>query len=431
MKFKNLDSPGRHSDNSNLQILNRVRLIAINTQIALILVAVFYLDIRLPVIWLSSIIIIEIILQCYSYFRVKYSPIIYANEVFIHIIIDSLILAGLVYFTGGANNPFIYLLLLSVALGTLMLTPRNLLIVSAIQLLLYSLLNIYQRPLELGTESPLASFHLHLAGMWINFVITVLLIAIFGLLARHSMLKQEKKIQLMREKQLKDEQILALGIMSAGAAHEMGTPLSTMAIVVDDLQNQSLPDLVNKDLELLMLQISNCRKIIQSLATKSHQAQVSLQEKNNKQTEQSGLKKRFIQVIENWLVYRPEIELQQNWDKNIAEINFNFPISIEQAVTNLLDNAADASIANQSKIVSILFYISNNNLIIEIHDRGKGMSSELSQSIGAQLQETKKQNGLGWGLFLTNASIERVKGNVELVENKYGGTLTRVCLPLK
>ncbi len=422
----------RYSNRENIQILNRVRLIAINGQLILILFATWSLDIHLPLNWLLSLLVLEVIFQLYCHYRVKQLAPIKSNELFVSIVFDSVVLAGIVYFSGGANNPFIYLLLISTALGTFMLTPISLLLVVIIQLLLYSLLNIYQRPLELGDSSPLASFHLHLAGMWVNFVLTVILIAIFGLLTRRAMLVQENKIQNFREAQLKDEQILSLGIMSASAAHELGTPLSTMAIIVEDLKHQELPSSVNNDMDLLATQIANCRQIIQDLNDQSSytRKQLTKQKVNDELTFRPLLKEQLELLINNWLVYRPQVQAQQFWSDEFCDINQFISISVEQALTNLLNNAADASLDNHSDIVEIKGMLKNKQLVIEIKDYGKGLSEDIKSSLGASIQDTKKDGGLGWGLFLTNASIERVGGKVRLIESEAGGTITQVFLPL-
>jgi len=319
-----------------------------------------------------------------------------------------------------------------------MLTPRYLLLVTAVQLLLYSLLNIYQRPLELGDSSPLASFHLHLTGMWVNFALTAVLIAGFGLLVRHSMSKQEKQIQDLREKQLKDEQILSLGIMSASAAHELGTPLATMAIVVDDLiHEQDESNRVHQDMRLVANQINDCRNIIKALNEKSRYTKKQLIRQTDTKTPEieNNLKSQLQTIIENWLVYRPQIKIQQNWDNEFEKINYNLPISVEQAVTNLLDNAADASLDNSNDSVEISCEIKQTSnqqqLQIDILDFGKGLTPTKRASLGAGIQETEKTNGLGWGLFLSNASIERMGGEVHLLDTELGGTLTRVSLPME
>jgi len=414
----------------NIKILNRVRLIAINSQIAMILFATFYLDILLPLQSLFALVTFEIAWQLFSRHRVKNVSVISSREVLLHILFDSLILAGLIYFSGGPNNPFIYLLLLSIALGTVMLKPRELIIVAALELSLYSLLNIFQRPLELGESSPLASFHLHLMGMWVNFGLTVILIALFGYLARQSLLKKEKQIRQLREKQLKDEQVLSLGIMSAGAAHELGTPLSTMAIVVDDLKHEAIPESIQDDLELLSQQINSSREIIQALGDKSRRIRQQLAMQGQAMQDVT-LKEQLEKIVENWLVYRPQIQLKQKWHPGAAELSMNLPISVEQAVTNLLDNAADAGLANRQEVVEVVFAIESDQLIIEIRDQGQGITTEQKEAAVNHIQETQKKDGLGWGLFLSNASIERVGGKVRLLPYEAGGTITRISLPQK
>jgi len=429
-----LESPSSAPNLENIKILNRVRFIAINAQLVLIIFSVFYLDIKLPLLWIGSLIAIEILFEFYSVYLVKKEKPVSSIELSIHITIDSLIVAGLIYFTGGANNPFIYILLLPVALGSFMLAARYLLFITALELSLYSLLNVYQRPLELGDSSPLASFHLHLAGMWVNFILTVILIAIFGLLTRRAMMKQEKRIQAMREKHLQDEQILGLGIMSASAAHELGTPLSTMAIIVDDLRHSDDTQNLVQDMTLLNEQIIKCKKIIGGLSDKSRHAKQQLieQQNDNEGLQSVNLIEQLNRTIENWLVYRPQIKVEKSIDNSVSSNSLKISISLEQAITNLLDNAADASIENGKDSVEISIYLEEENLlIIDILDSGCGIIPETKKSLGTQIQDTKKQDGLGWGVFLSNVSIERAGGKVQLLENKNGGTLTRIIFTEK
>ncbi len=417
----------------NIQLLNRVRFIAIPGQLILVFIARFYLDIQLPLSWLFGIIFCEVLFQLFSYQRIKVAKPIENWEVFTHILIDSLILAALIYFSGGANNPFTYLLFLFIALGTLMLSPQYLMLITAVQLTLYSLLHNFQRPLNLADSSPLASFHLHMAGMWVNFALTAILIAIFGLVARNAMLRREKQIHELREKQLKDEQILSLGIMASGAAHELGTPLSTMAIIVDDIQHDTDISIKHhQDMKLLAGQIENCRNIIQNLSDKSSHTRKSLKrQQGNVEKAQRDLKQQLQLIIDNWLVYRPQIKLVQNWEDNFPSINFNLSISVEQAVTNLMNNAADASLANGNDSIELDCQFQQQQLIIEITDFGNGLTPKMRSSLGANIHESKKADGLGWGLFLSNASIELVGGKVHLLETSDGGTLTRINLPIE
>ncbi len=438
--MENPDFENYQSNILYIQILNRIRIIAIFAQLLLIVVALEYLAIQLPLNFLMGIIFIEIIFQLYSHYRVKAGikggikriRQVVNFEVFIHILIDSLILATLIYYSGGANNPFIYLLFVFIALGTIMLSARYLVAVTVLQLTLYSLLHNYQQPLYLGDSSPLVSFHLHMAGMWINFAFTAILITAFGLIARKAMSKREKQIHRLREKQLKDEQILSLGIMASGAAHELATPLSTMAIIVEDINHETdVSESLHQDMDLLSQQIDSCRNIIQNLREKSRHTrnQLVIQQEESEDSKQY-LKQQLQLIIDNWLVYRPQIDLHQDWGSKFEAANIDLTISVEQAITNLLNNAADASLANSCDRVGVYCNIHQYQLIIEITDFGKGLTPEMRASLGANIQESRKSGGLGWGLFLSNASIERVAGEVHLLETESGGTLTRINLPL-
>jgi len=422
--------------NDNIAILNRVRLIAILVQMIVIIGSVVFLKITLPILYLAILLSAEIVFFIYAQWRMALPRSVSQNEITLHILFDSLVLAGLVYFSGGANNPFIYLLLLPVALGSFMLEPKHLLVLVAFELSLYSMLNIYQRPIPVGEVSPLSSFHLHLAGMWANFILTVILLAIFGLITRSSLLKKEKKLQQLREKDLQDEQILGLGIMSANAAHELGTPLSTMAIVIDDIQHTNISEEQLQDMSLLQDQIIRCRKIIGRLNDKSQHAQQQLLTKVENDLNDKALtfnfKEQLELVIERWLVYQPKITLIKHFEPVFDSTNYQISISLEQAITNLLDNAADASLENNKQSIYLNSFLSKNNIIIEIKDNGVGISNQDKPYIGKRIQPSNKQDGLGWGMFLSNVSIERVGGSVHILDyenDSQSGSLTRITLP--
>ena len=242
------------------------------------------------------------------------------------------------------------------------------------------------------------------------------------------MLTQEKKLQALREKQVQDEQILGLGIMSASAAHEMGTPLSTMATIVDDLTHDEDNSEVKEELNLLTNQIQKCKNIIARLSDKSKTAREqlilhdhSLAPKNN-----SNLSEQIRVLAENWMAYRPKIKFDYQINDEVIDSKLLITISLEQAIYNLLDNAADASLENGKDKVKLLAYYDKDILIIDIVDSGNGIIPEKQKYLGSKIQESNKENGLGWGMFLSNVSIERAGGRVQLLEIDKGGILTRI-----
>ena len=422
----------RQQDNiwQSMVLLYRMRWVAVTMQLIVSLVAVEFYQFDLPLEWILVLIGFEFSLQVVMFFRFRRNEIFSQNELFVHLIIDSLFLAGLVFLTGGTNNPFTYLLLLSIALGTFMLRSGQLIAVALLVIGLYSILHLNHVPLATSHGHHKEMFSLHMAGMWINFGISALLLAFFGLAGRKVFLAQQSTIQQLREKQLKDEQVLSLGIMSAGAAHELGTPLSTMAIIAEDLKHQNSDDSQSlEDLELLQSQISRCKTIIENLSENSQASRDQIIQHDAQGTDNANLRLNLLNLIDNWKVIRPQIVLNLDLADDLHEYKTQLNISVTQAISNLLNNAAEASMSNENPTVALTATVNNQVLDLQIQDYGPGIPDDLKSQLGTQILDSNKPSGLGWGSFLSNASIERVGGKVSLQENELG-TITRINIPL-
>ncbi|MDQ7048538.1 MAG: ATP-binding protein [Enterobacterales bacterium] len=414
----------------NIRILNRVRMIVIMGQILLILMGQVFLVIQLPLAILTILILCENIVQIYAQTRVKNKSSFNSFHLFSFIVFDSVTIFIFIYVTGGANNPFSYILLLPVALGSFMLSWRYLITLTIIQIMLYSILHLYQKPLLISSTSPIEAFHFHMLGMWINFSFTVVLIAIFGLLTRRASIEQDKRLQRLREKSLQEEQILSLAIMSASAAHEINTPLSTMAVIIDDLSHSNLSKEQQNDLKILDDALHICKVSIQGLNHKSEQVRQQLKELEHTAPLNRLFKTELKIIIDQWLVYRPQILVSQHWSEGFDSYIHPIDISLGQAISNLLDNSAEASINNQSNCIELTVSLNSDKVVIDIEDYGLGIEESVESSAGYQIQNSNKNNGLGWGLFLSNVTLERLDGSVQLLISKNGGAITQIILPL-
>jgi two-component system sensor histidine kinase RegB len=342
-------------------------------------------------------------------------------EFFVQLLIDVLGLSTLLYFSGGSTNPFVSLYLLPLTIAAAALPWIYTWVMAAITVCCYSLLLFNYVPLPHDHDRHLVEFNLHVIGMWLAFVLSTMIIAWFVVKMSTSIRDRDKDLARVREQALRNEQIIALGTLAAGAAHELGTPLSTMAVITGELQQEHADDQELQDnIRILRDQIAHCKQTLTQLLANAGQA---------RSEDGSGQPvNHFIQqVLDKWQLIRPSaiFSYQCNGTKPAPQI-LNTQV-LSQSILNLLNNAADAS----SSRVDIISHWDDHSLHLEIIDDGDGLTNEVAQRAGDVFFTTKGPGqGFGIGLFLANANIERFGGKVRLFNHEQGGACTHVTLPL-
>jgi two-component system sensor histidine kinase RegB len=196
-----------------------------------------------------------------------------AGELFGQLCVDLTALAVLLYLSGGAANPLISLLLVPVAVAALSLPGRLTAVVTVLAVLAYSLLTRFYLPLAIDDVARAA--RLHLAGMWLTFVVSAVMIAWFVARMTESVRQRDLHLAAAREQALRDERVVALGALAAGAAHELGTPLATIAVLVGELERDpSLDADARADLMLVRDQVVLCKGIISGMAQRGGAARM-------------------------------------------------------------------------------------------------------------------------------------------------------------
>ncbi|MGB1289528.1 MAG: ATP-binding protein [Porticoccaceae bacterium] len=341
------------------------------------------------------------------------------KEFFIHLLVDIIFFSVLLYFSGGASNPFISYYLIPISIAAITLPRSYTASIALIALSGYSLLLTYYIPVMAIAPShmghTMAGNNLHIIGMWANFAISAAIISYFVSQIARELELQQQKIAEHREQQLENEQLLAIGTLAAGTAHELGTPLNTMRLLVDEMQQAENG---NKDIALLSQQIDQCKitlKQLQSTANESSSNQYSTQ----------SLQGYFDQLIERWQLMRPELNAKVNYDKSeYPAPDIRFHPTIAQSILNLLNNAADASPTG----VEVSISWSDVEVILCIKDFGEGYQPTTSSDL--KPFSTNKADGLGLGLFLSQNTVTRFGGSISLDKLPEGGTLTKLCLPI-
>jgi len=341
-------------------------------------------------------------------------------EIFAQLLIDVAGVSLLMYFSGGASNPFIFYYLVPVCISAATLPLGYTWLITGLSLTLYTLQLSYYVPLPLlapDAHNHGSNSNLHVIGMWCNFAISAILITYFVAKMARDLRHQESLLNAAKEDALRDEQVMAVATLAAGTAHELGTPLATMMVLIEEMQQDYAQNSkLQQDLDLLATQSLACRKTLQQLVLKAERDHGA---KNN-----VNLHEFLDQLVERWLVIRPDVVTTIELHPNL-QITSSLDQGIEQSILNLLNNAADANPVG----VEIRAQIKKDTLYVCILDRGPGISEDIAKKIGKPFVSTKRK-GLGLGLFLSNATMSRAGGTVNLYNRPSGGTLTEMTLPL-
>lgn len=407
----------------NLQRLFLLRNIVIAVQCLTFALAYWGLEMDLPWTEMVAVTILLSVLNLATWIRLRRKWPVSSVEFFAQLLMDVFALSALLYFSGGSTNPFISLYLLPLTIAAAALPWAYTWVMAAITISFYTLLLFYYVPLPHDHDEHGSEFILHVSGMWLAFVLSTVLIAWFVVKMGISIRERDKDLALAREQALRNEQIIALGTLAAGAAHELGTPLATMAVVTGELQHEYIQNNeFQTNIRILRDQISHCKRTLTQLLADAGQTRA---EDVSGQAVDSFLR----QVLDKWQLMRPSVKFTYHASGVEPPPQILNTQLLSQSILNLLNNAADASL----KHIEVEVKWNHSELHLQILDYGEGLSGEAVQRAGQAFFTTKPRGqGFGIGLFLANANIERFGGSVRLMnrEGRDGGACTEVILPL-
>lgn len=412
------DSPSRR----NLQRLFLLRSVMIIFMLTATL-ALFYLHIPLPKYPIAFAVGGMLLLNLMTWLRLNQYSNIHDKEILLQLFADLLALTVLFYYTGGYSNPLVWMYLLPLTVAAVALKREYAWLLAAVAIGCYSLLVFYYVPLSHLHMHDIAgkTLDIHLVGMWIGFVVSAGIIAFFVTRIGQSLREYDQLMASIREKSLESERVLSLGTLAASAAHELGTPLSTMAVISKELAQDlaEQPEQLQQ-LEILRKQIHRCKEIISSITRNAGQGRAD-------GGEGLPIREFILAVIERWRDTRPATELNVNLAESAANPLIFADRTLIQSIQNLLDNAADASPER------VLFDAEwdQDSLIITIRDFGSGINDDIKKQLGKPFFSAKHEQGMGLGLYLTQLTIARFEGSLSLNNHIDGGVITLVKLPLK
>lgn len=355
----------------------------------------------------------------FAFWRLRQAWPLSPAEALLHVAVDVLALAWLLYWSGGVQNTFLPLLLIPIALAAAALPLRHVAMVAALAGGCYLLLIRWH--VDLPPLRTAGGFDLRIAGMVVNFFLITTMLAIFiGRLAR-ALREREAEVARERERTLRDEGILAIATQAAGTAHELNTPLSTIRTLLGELQREQAGNpVLAADLDLLAGQAQRCRDILREL--------VAVGSRQLAGTRESLTLAALLDQSENqFRLLRPEVDLAATIDADDAARAIAVGPDLRHALINLLSNAADASLAAGSREIALHVASARGMAEFSIRDRGRGLAPGTGTGTGFR---TSKREGLGLGLALAHATAERLGGDLSAQRAADGGLLQRLRIPL-
>ena len=378
-----------------------LRWIGIIGQLISVYLVYFYFDFDFNFIFANLFISIGVIGNLYLIFVYKKTQLT-DRSAFIHLLIDVIQLSGLIYLTGGVKNPFIIFLIIPSVFASSNLSFRT----NSLLVLLTTLSILVLTFISKDLPEPLND-HFHVSNYYIYAIPLALIIALlflnyFAIIFGAESKLRKDALNKMEEIMAKEHEMLSLGGQAAAAAHSLGTPLSTIKVITQELSKQ-LKDQkdVSQDIELLASQVERCNEILKKLSLNPDQEDEFIDE-------DLSMREYLRQIISSFKeTSKKEFSLNLEQDLNSKKIYRS--IEIVYGLRNFIGNANKFS---KSKVF-INLKSDNDFTEITIEDDGDGYPSDILSKIGEPyLKSSDKNSGLGLGLFIGKTLLEKNFANV-------------------
>lgn len=343
--------------------------------------------------------------------------------------LDLLALTALLYFTGGVTNPFVLFYLLNVALAAVVLPVGWAWLMAALAGACFLGLFLVGEPLPEFTQPlviPLGRF-VTLTHQQLGFLVSMVAcggVAVYFITRVTRELRQrEDDLRVAEHLQARSERLEALATLAAGAAHELASPLSTIAVIAKDLSRQleqaELPEAVLEDVRLIRSELDHCRRILNEMRSAAGGA--------------AGEEMQAVSVsrlLEEALTgLRHPSQVQLSLPPEIATRSLQIPlVATSQAIRGVIRNAFDASPADAQVVLRV--EEERAGIALKVIDKGSGMPPEVLARIGEPFFTTKEPGqGMGLGLFLAKNVLNRLGGELQLKSAAGEGTTATIYLP--
>lgn len=405
----------------NMQQLIQLRWIAVVGQVVTILAVHYGLGIHLPLHQMLVVLACLAAFNAASQLRWRAHHVVTNAELFAVLLVDVGMLTAQLYLSGGASNPFVFLFLLQVVLGAMLLETSSTWALCGITIACFIGLALFAPPLPLPLQAGRGLGSPYILGLFICFVLVAALMVVFVARINRNLRRRDARLADLRQRAAEEEHIVRMGLLASGAAHELGTPLATLSVILGDWQHMapfdSNPELQGEVSEM-QAQVQRCKSIVSGIL-------LSAGEARGESSERTSVVEFVDEVVADWRGSRQPRTF--TYDNHFGH---DLPIvsdsAIKQMIHNVLDNALEASPH------WLMFDVARHadELVLTCTDAGPGFEAPMLAQFGKPYQSSKGRAGGGLGLFLVVNVARTLGGRVEARNKTEGGAIVTITLPL-
>jgi len=405
----------------NMLQLIELRWIAVIGQITTIAGAILVFDVQLPLLQMLEVLACLIAFNVASHLRWHEHRPVTNKELFLALLVDVASLTIQLYLSGGASNPFAFLYLLQVILSAVLLEAWSTWTIVAITLACLAGLSIFAQPLPLPLDHGRGISSLYVQGMLLCFVLNAALLVVFILRITNTLKTRATQLSDLRQRAAEEEHIVRMGLLASGAAHELGTPLATLSVILGDWKRmpefKENPDLI-EEISEMETQLKRCKSIVSGIL-------LSAGEARGESTRRTTILSFLDDLVAEWRGSRPVREF--SYLNRIAQ---DLPVAFDSALKQMIDNVLDNALEASPDWVGMEAALEDGNLILSVSDRGPGFATSVLAQFGKPYQSTKGRPGGGLGLFLAVNVARKLGGSVTPSNLAGGGAVVTLTFPL-
>lgn len=405
----------------NINLLIQLRWIAVVGQVLTIGFVHFVMGVELPLMPMVSVLCGSIFLNVISQEWLRKQTDARDRELLMLLLLDVAALTAQLYLSGGATNPFVSLYLLQVTLGAMLLNTRSTWVIVVVTCLCFVGLIVFHRPLALPPAMADYLFQLHIWGTLICFVLDAALIVVFMTRIARNLRDRDNGLAALRQQAAEEDHIVRMGLLASGAAHELGTPLASLSVILSDWRRMpalaSNPELMDEIAEM-QADVQRCKSIVTGIL-------MSAGDMRGEAPVVTSVNDFFGELVEDWRSARSSGTLV--YENRFGE---DMPIvsdsALKQMIFNVLDNANEVS----PLWIRLALEREGDTLVLKVSDMGPGFAQEMLANLGKPYNSSKGRPGRGLGLFLVVNAVRKLGGSVVADNRPVGGAVVTLSLPL-